>query len=188
VVCGFAVVVLTACGARNGNDDSQELVYGLTLVPSGIDPHIHASAELGIPLRSVYDTLVYREPQLLGFVPGLAEAWTVSEDGLTYTFTLRQDVTFHDGTPLNAEAVRANIERILDPDTASQKAIFMLGPVERVDVLSEYVVAIVLSTPYPPLLDSLSQPYLGMASPAALAEYDNATYQFHQVGTGPLGT
>ena len=122
-----------------------------------LDPHIHASSELGIPLRSVYDTLVYREPQLLGFVPGLAESWEVSEDGLTYTFNLRQDVTFHDGTPFNAEAVRVNLERILDPDTASQKAVFMLGPVERVDVLGEYQVAIVLSSPYPPLLDSLSQ-------------------------------
>lgn len=184
-VCGLAVFVLTACGAGNGKGESQELVYGLTLVPSGFDPHIHASSELGIPLRSVYDTLVYREPQLLSFVPGLAESWTVSEDGLTYTFTLRQDVTFHDGTPFNAEAVRVNIERVLDPETASQKAVFMLGPVERVDVLSEYVVALVLSTPYPPLLDSLSQPHLGIASPTALAEYDNATYQFHQVGTGP---
>jgi peptide/nickel transport system substrate-binding protein len=181
----IALLLLVGCGTRTGGDEPQELVYGLTLVPSGIDPHIHASAELGIPLRSVYDTLVYREPQLLSFVPGLAESWTVSDDGLTYTFELRQDVTFHDGTPFNAEAVRANLERILNPDTGSQKAVFLLGPVTRVDVLSEYQVAIVLSSPYPPLLDSLSQPYLGMASPAALAENDNAIYQFHQVGTGP---
>ena len=182
----LAVVTLSvaACGSPE-DAQPEELVYGLTLAPSGIDPHIHASSELGIPLRSVYDTLVYREPQLLQFVPGLAETWTVSEDGLTYTFNLRQDVVFHDGTPFNAEAVRVNLERILNPDTGSQKAVFLLGPVERVDVLREYQVAIVLASSYPPLLDSLSQPHLGMASPAALAEYDNATYQFHQVGTGP---
>jgi peptide/nickel transport system substrate-binding protein len=185
LIIGIALLVLAGCGSGDDLVEPEELVYGLTLVPSGIDPHIHASAELGIPLRSVYDTLVYREHQLLRFVPGLAEEWTVSDDGLTYTFTLRQGVRFHDGTPFDAEAVRVNLERVLNPDTGSQKAVFMLGPVERVEVLDEYEVAIVLSTSYPPLLDSLSQPYLGMASPTALAEYDNATYQFHQVGTGP---
>ncbi len=165
-----------------------KLVYGLTLSPSGIDPHVNASAELGIPLTSVYDTLVYRaldsetgEP----FLPGLAESWEVSDDGLTYTFHLRRDVTFHDGTPFNAEAVRANIERIVNPETKSQKAVFLLGPFDSVEVIDRYTVAIRLSAPYAPLLDGLAQVYLGMASPAALAEW-GADYQFHQVGTGPF--
>ena len=75
------------------------IVYGLTLQPSGFDPHINASSELGIPLRSVYDTLVYRDPKSLEFVPGLATSWTIAPDGLSYTFALRQGVIFHDGTP-----------------------------------------------------------------------------------------
>jgi peptide/nickel transport system substrate-binding protein len=165
-------------------------VYGLTLSPSGVDPHVNASAELGIPLTSVYDTLVYRVPeskQEAGeqFVPGLAESWEVSEDGLTYTFRLRRDAVFHDGLPFNAEAVRVNIERILDPDTQSQKAGFLLGPIDSVEVIDEYTVAIHLSAPYAPLLDGLAQVYLGMASPAALREW-GADYQFHQVGSGPF--
>jgi peptide/nickel transport system substrate-binding protein len=167
-----------------------KLVYGLTLSPSGIDPHINASAELGISLNSVYDTLVYRT---LGskegagdqFVPGLAESWEVSDDGLTYTFYLRRDVTFHDGTPFDGEAVRANIERIVNPNTQSQKAVFLLGPFDSVDVIDEYTVAIHLSAPYAPLLDGLAQVYLGMASPAALAKW-GLDYQFHQMGTGPF--
>ncbi len=167
-----------------------KLVYGLTLSPSGLDPHINASAELGIPLTSVYDTLVYRAP-LFGqgisdqFVPGLAESWVVSDDGLTYTFQLRRDVSFHDGTPFNAEAVRANIERIVDPETQSQKAIFLLGPFESIDVIDEFTVVIRLSTPYAPLLDGLAQVYLGMASPTAFKQW-GSDYQFHQVGTGPF--
>jgi peptide/nickel transport system substrate-binding protein len=167
-----------------------KLVYGLTLSPSGIDPHVNASAELGIPLTSVYDTLVYRVSDSTAsagkqFVPGLAESWELSDDGLTYTFHLRHDVTFHDGTPFNAEAVRTNIERIVNPDTQSQKAAFLLGPFDSVEVLDEYTVAIHLSAPYAPLLDGLAQVYLGMASPAALAQW-GADYQFHQVGTGPF--
>jgi peptide/nickel transport system substrate-binding protein len=101
------------CSQAGNADEATEVVYGLTLPPSGIDPHINASAELGIPLRSVYDTLVYRDPNTLEFVPGLAEAWTISEDGLTYTFTLKQGIIFHDGTPLDAEAVRINLQRML---------------------------------------------------------------------------
>ena len=168
-----------------------QLVYGLTLSPSGIDPHINASAELGIPLTGVYDTLVYRalDSAIDGtedqFVPGLAERLEVSDDGLTYTFHLRRDVTFHDGTPFNAQAVQANIERIVNPDNQSQKAVFLLGPLDSVEVIDEYTVAIHLSTPYAPLLDGLAQIYLGMASPAALKEW-GSDYQFHQVGTGPF--
>jgi peptide/nickel transport system substrate-binding protein len=90
-------------------------------------------------------------------------------------------VIFHDGTPFNAEAVRVNLERIANPDTASQKAIFMLGSYQRTEVIDEYSVEIRLSRPYAPLLDALSQVYLGMASPAALAKW-GPDYQFHQVG------
>ncbi len=161
------------------------IVYGLTLAPSGIDPHVNASSELGIPLTSVYDTLVYRDPEDGSFVPGLAERWEVSGDGLTYTFYLRQDVSFHDGTPFDAEAVRFNLQRVTSPDLASQKARFMLGPYERAEVADEYTVRIYLSEPFAPFLDALSQVYLGMASPTAVAEWGEE-YQLHQVGTGPF--
>jgi peptide/nickel transport system substrate-binding protein len=161
------------------------IIYGLTLAPSGIDPHVNASSELGIPLTSVYDTLVYQNPETGEFVPGLAEKWEVSEDGLVYTFYLRRGVTFHDGAAFDAEAVRFNLERITSPDLASQKASFMLGPYERMEVVDERTVRIVLSEPFAPLLDALSQVYLGMASPAAVEKWGDE-YQLHQVGTGPF--
>lgn len=162
------------------------IVYGLTLIPSGFDPHIHRSTELGIVLRQVYDTLVYRDPVTREFVPGLATEWNITPDGLVYTFTLRQDVTFHDGTPFNAQAVAANLDRIVDPETASQRARFMLGSYTGHQIVDDYTIRLILNSPYTPLLDSLSQVYLGIASPAALAEYSNNRYQFHQVGTGPF--
>lgn len=164
----------------------RRIVYGLTLVPSGIDPHINQSSELGIVLRQVYDTLVYRDPETNEFLPGLALQWTISEDGLIYTFTLRQDVTFHDGTPFNAEAVAANLDRIVSPDTNSQRARFLLGPYQRYELVDSYTIRLILTEPYSPLLDSLSQVYLGIASPKALSENSLLTYQFHQVGTGPF--
>jgi peptide/nickel transport system substrate-binding protein len=176
--------LLSACSSRP--DGSNALVYGLTLSPTGIDPHLNASAELGIPLSSVYDTLVVFDTAAGLFKPGLARSWEIAPDGLTYTFHLREDVLFHDGTNFNAEAVRANLEYTLDPDHHSQKAAAMIEPLQSVEVIDSYTVALHLSRPYAPLLDSLSQVYLGMASPKALEEWGPQDYQFHQVGTGPF--
>ncbi|MGD8603300.1 MAG: ABC transporter substrate-binding protein, partial [Anaerolineales bacterium] len=179
----FALSLLPACQQQPAAIIT--LYYGLTLAPSGIDPHLNASNELGIPLRSVYDTLVYLDSDSGEFVPGLAQSWSISDDSLTYTFELRQDVVFHDGQPFNSQAVVANFDYIQNPDNLSQKALGMLGPIEAVNAIDEYTVEIVMSEPYAPLLDSLSQVYLGMASPAALEEWGPGEYQFHQVGTGP---
>jgi peptide/nickel transport system substrate-binding protein len=162
------------------------IVYGLTLMPSGFDPHINASSELGIVLRSVYDTLLYRDPKTKEFVPGLALRTEISSDGLTYTFRLRTDVHFHDGTPFDAQAVARTLDRVANPETRSQKALFLLGPYDHYTVIDPATIQIVLKKPFAALLDGLSQVYLGIAGPEALRTLDNDRYQFHQVGTGPF--
>lgn len=172
-------------GCSRTPNDVTTLTYGLTLAPTGIDPHINASAELGIPLDSVYDTLVVQDPESGKILPGLAERWEISPDGRTYTFFLRRDVRFHDGTMFAADDVVANLDYVVNPDHHSQKAVFLLGPFERAEVVDLYTVAIHLTQPFAPLLDSFSQVYLGMASPEALDAWGPAEYQFHQVGTGP---
>ncbi|KPK95396.1 MAG: hypothetical protein AMJ88_00125 [Anaerolineae bacterium SM23_ 63] len=177
------VSIATACSI--GDEKTSTVVYGLTLSPSGIDPHLNASSELGIPLASVYDTLVFRDPETGVFVPGLSENWSISPDGLKYTFYLRRDVTFHDGTPFNAHAVKANLDYVMNPDHHSQKALFMLGSLQEVEIIDDFTVALHLVEPFAPLLDSLSDVYLGMASPTALETWGPTEYQFHQVGTGP---
>lgn len=185
-------VVLAIClilaslstGCTTASPRLRELSYGLTLAPSGIDPHIHASSELTIPLRSVYDSLVYRDPQTMEFIPGLAQEWSISADAKTYTFYLRDDVDFHDGTHFDAFAVKTNLERILNPDNHSQMARALIGPISQIEVVDKYQLSIQLEEPFGALLDGLSQTYLGMASPAALAEWGDE-YQFHQIGTGP---
>jgi peptide/nickel transport system substrate-binding protein len=181
ILLAVVSTLLVSCGEQPSGGS---IVYGLTLTPSGIDPHIDASSELGIPLTSVYDPLVWLAPDG-EFVPGLARSWEVSEDGLTYTFRLRDDVTFHDGTPFNAEAVRFSLERIAAPETQSRKAGGMLGPYERTEVVDDQTVRIHFAEPYAPFLASLSTVYLAMVSPEAVAEWGDE-YQFHQVGTGPF--
>jgi peptide/nickel transport system substrate-binding protein len=191
----FAVLVLgillAACSPSQDEGDCQPprcIVYGLTLNVSGIDPHINRNTELGIVLRNVYDTLLYRDPQTRNFVPGLAESWTISPDGLIYEFKLRQDVRFHDGTAFNAQAVNANFNRIFADSTASQRSRFLLGPISSYELVDAFTFRITMLEPFEPLLDSLSQVYLGIASPTALAQFaeDPLRYQYHQVGTGPF--
>jgi peptide/nickel transport system substrate-binding protein len=184
VVAG--VLALLTAGCSTTAPPQGTLRYGLTLSPTGIDPHLNASAELGIPLSSVYDTLVVQDPATGQFLPGLAESWTISPDGRDYTFHLRRGVVFHDGTPLDAAAVMANLEYTVDPDHHSQKASFMLGPLDQVEALDQDTVALHLAEPFAPMLDSLSQVYLGIASPAALETWGAQDYQFHQVGSGPF--
>lgn len=183
------LLILMACSPQLQSFEPEtrhRIVYGLTLQPSGFDPHVNASAELGIPMRQIYDTLVYRDPNTDEIIPGLATNWTISPDGLVYTFTLRQDVKFHDGTLFNAQAVAANLDRITNPDIASQKAVFLLGPYVGYEIIDDYTISIQLSESFSTLLDSLSQVYLGIASPTALNEYSPNRYQFHQVGSGPF--
>ena len=183
VGASLLVTALVGCG-RSPQISGGSIVYGLTLTPSGIDPHIDASSELGIPLTSVYDPLVWLSADGT-FLPGLAESWEISEDGLIYTFRLRDDVTFHDGTPFNAEAVRFSLDRIADPETQSRKAGGMLGPYDRTEIVDDTTVRIHFSEPYAPFLTSLSTVYLAMVSPEAVSEWGDE-YQFHQVGTGPF--
>jgi peptide/nickel transport system substrate-binding protein len=181
ILLAVVPTLLVSCGEQPSGGS---IVYGLTLTPSGIDPHIDASSELGIPLTSVYDPLVWLAPDG-EFVPGLAKSWEISDDGLTYTFQLRDDVTFHDGTPFNANAVRFSLDRIAAPETQSRKARGMLGPYDRTEVVDDHTVRVNFTEPYAPFLASLSTVYLAMVSPEAVAEWGDE-YQFHQVGTGPF--
>ncbi len=186
VLLAFGLIVISRGRVSAAAPAKHKIVYGLTLMPSGFDPHINSSSELGIVFRSVYDTLLYRDPKTKEFVPGLATRTEVSADGLTYTFKLRTDVKFHDGTAFDAQAVARTLDRVTNPDTHSQKAVFLLGPYDHYTIVDPATIQIVLKQPYAPLLDGLSQVYLGIASPTALQAYDNDRYQFHQVGTGPF--
>src|SRR5260221_2559298 len=165
---------------------AKRIVYGLAVMPARFDPHVGDSYEMGIVLRSIYDTLLYRDPKTRLIVPGLAEKWAISDDGLTYTFTLRKGVVFHDGTPFDSGAVVATLNRITNPVTKSQAALALLGPYDHSVAIDAQTVQIVLKSPYAPLLDALCQFYTGIASPTATKQYDASEYQFHQVGTGPF--
>ena len=112
------VLALASCGGAADIPcelDSRCLRYGLTADIPILDPFHAEAAEAGMIFRQIYDTLVYRRADDHEFAPGLATDWDVSPDGLVYTFSLRTDVVFHDGSRFDAAAVGRNIERIYDP-------------------------------------------------------------------------
>ncbi|HEY7034781.1 MAG TPA: ABC transporter substrate-binding protein, partial [Thermomicrobiales bacterium] len=148
------------------------------------DPHVTSALADYTFLAAVFDRLIELTPDGKLY-PGLATEWTESEDGLTWTLKLRQGVTFHDGTPFNADAVKANFERIVDPATKSQYAVFIIGPFDHVEVVDDYTVAIKMKQRYGRLPSALAVPALGMVSPAAAKQYGQDFGQ-HPVGSGPF--
>src|SRR5215212_2729453 len=115
--------------------------------------------------RQIFDSLVY-SPEPGVSVPWLAESWEISDDGLIYTFKLREDVTFHDGTSFNAEAVKYTFDRMLDPESRSLQTGY-LGPYESTEVVDDFTVAIHLTDPFGPLLANLSHSATAPISPTA---------------------
>ena len=179
-----------ACSAKDAElpcaADRRCLRYGLAADIPLLDPHLTASHQAGIIFRQIFDTLVYRDAGTHRFTPGLAEAWQVSDDGLRYTFSLRQDIVFHDGAPFDAAAVARNFERIYDPQLPADHARALLGPLASYEILDEFTLRLSLSAAYPALLDSLAQPFLSIASPLALDKYNELRHQFYMAGTGPF--
>ncbi|MBS3965689.1 MAG: glutathione ABC transporter substrate-binding protein [Truepera sp.] len=117
-------------------------------------------------------------------VPLLAESHEVSADGKVWTIRLRQGVTFHDGTPFNAEAVKFNIDRFLDPANAFTFR-FLLGRVASVEVVDEYTVRFNLSTTFAPFLAHLTHNSVAIQSPTAIQTFGE-NYRDNPVGTGPF--
>jgi peptide/nickel transport system substrate-binding protein len=109
----------------------------------------------------------------------------LSPDGKTYTFHLRSDVAFHDGSAFDAAAVKFNFERILALGPRSLKARPLLATLDSVEVLDKYTVALHLQQPDGFLLFNLSLPYLAMVSPTAVQRWGDE-YHLHQSGTGPF--
>lgn len=184
------VLALAGCGGSSTRvaceQDSRCARYALTADIPILDPHIAELPEAGMIFRQIYDTLVYRDTRTKAFVPGLAQSWDIAPDGLTYTFHLRDDIRFHDGTTFSAASVAANLDRIVDPAIVSRRARSLLGPFSHYEVLDARRIRLHLHSPFAPLLDSLAQPFLGIASEHALASYDSLRYQFHQSGSGPF--
>lgn len=156
--------------ARAGDSDS-------------LDP-AHTTAGIAFQVfNNIYDTLIAYNANL-EYEGILAESWAISDDGLEYTFTLRSGITFHDGTEFNAEAVKFNFDRLMNPETNAPAAGW-ISPLTETRVDDPLTVTLVLSEPFSPLLGNLCLSYFGISSPTAIEQTGDADYGRNPVGTGP---
>ena len=166
------------------------LVVGQIAEPASMDPHVVTAVNDFRILVNVYDGLVRYKPGTLEVEPALAESWEISDDGTVYTFHLRDGITFHDGSPFDAEAVKFNFDRMLDEshpyhDTGPFPLSFFFSAVEETEVVDERTVRFHLNEPYAPFLSNLAYPTGLIVSPTAVAEH-GADYARNPSGTGPF--
>lgn len=179
---------------------AQTFVVGAPAEPVQLDPAVVVdSVSLGIT-RQLYDTLVRFEGATAAIAPGLAKRWEVSPDGRVFTFHLRPNVKFHDGTPLDAAAVVWNFERWRRSDHPQHANQVKAGQsfeywesqfggfddaavVSMVEAVDLRTVRITLRHPLAPLLANLAIPGFGIASPKAVERW-GTEFGKHPVGSG----
>src|SRR5216110_2434950 len=167
------------------------LVVGLVAEPVNLDPAHVTDLNSNRVGRRIVETLVTFPDESTQVVPGLAESWTISKDGLQYTFKLRSGIKFHDGTPLNAEAVKFSIERQINPNHPASKlgkypfANYFFGNVKAVEVVDPSTVEFVLKEPRASFLAVLTAGAASVVSPTAVRKL-GADYPLTPVGTGPF--
>jgi peptide/nickel transport system substrate-binding protein len=164
--------------ARARQDAANAIVFGVGTDVDELDPRQTDTQEGYIVASNVYDCLVLYDLGATTIRPGLAESWEISDDGLVYTFNLRQGVSFHDGEPFNAESVVTWYNSVDEeaPDNQYDATRmpyikdFIVNWVDTVEAVDEFTVRMTLPAPYAPLLANLAIPIAGIISPTAIAQ------------------
>ncbi len=179
----LGIALLISLGQAQMGGDLVIAMNG-TSEPANLDSQIDPFDTAKVLNNLVTDRLVFILPDG-SFEPHLATGWEISDDNLSWTFTLRRDVMFQDGTPFDAEAVKFNLERILAPETGSAEAATTLGPITAVEVLDDYTVRITHERPWNNFLHALATQGV-MWSPTALAANTPGEFSSKLIGTGPF--
>ncbi len=183
----------SACGspgdggsAASSSGGGDRLTWAIETEPITFNPHQWGQNKARLLVFNQFDALVARNANG-EFVPWLAKSWEVSEDGRTYTFELRDDVTFHDGERFDANAVKANFDKLVEPGYNPAVASIQLAKFKSAEVAGPYTIKITLKEPDGLFLDFLASPLGGQVSPKSLKEAkDLKAGGPDVVGTGPF--
>jgi peptide/nickel transport system substrate-binding protein len=158
-----------------------QIVAALDSDRETLDPHQATGTIDYMVLMHVFDHLIARNPESMKLVGSLAESWK-SVDDLTWEFRIRKGVKFHNGEPLNADAVKFSIERVLDPAQKSYLRDRFKG-ITQVQVIDEFGVRLKTEKPNPVLLERLTN--LAILPPKYVKEKGDAHIAKNPVGSGP---
>lgn len=182
VVLGVAFQNFVGLQKAAANDEGGTLFVAIGADPVGFDPHLTSAYSSFQILENVFSTLVTFDADLQP-QPELAESWSVSEDGSTWTFYLRPGAKFHNGREVTAEDVKYSFERLLDPNSGSVQG-WALGTIDLVEVVDKHTVRIHQHHPFSALLPKLGN-FKGMAI-VPREEVEQGNFAREPVGSGPF--
>jgi peptide/nickel transport system substrate-binding protein len=177
------LAALSLASALAGPASAATFRIAVGVDPDTLDPVQMTTTTVANLVDYVVETLTFIDPD--GKIqPALAESWTISPDGLQVTLRLRRGVTFHDGTPLDAKAVKWNLDRLKDPNL--RVPIRAPYPLKEIEAVDPTTVRVTLTRPSSPFVSALSWTTSGIVSPAAVDKHGNDYKTIvHPVGTGP---
>lgn len=182
-------------------DEPVEFIIGNGAEPESLDPHLISGVPEHRIMMGIFEGLVTPDPETATAMPGVAESWEISDDGTVYTFTLREDAQWSDGTPITAQQFVDSWIRVLDPETAAPyawfPAMFLKGAGEfnageadasavAVRALDDRTFEFETVGPLPYTLDALAHYSFQVVPTHAIEEYGSAwTLPENFVGNGP---
>jgi glutathione transport system substrate-binding protein len=164
---------------------TKDIVFAVASTFTTTDPYDANDTLSQAMAKSFYEGLFGFDKDMK-LIPVLAESYEVSKDGLVYTIKLRKGVKFHDGTEFKADAVKANLDRVTNPENHLKRYGLYNDNIAKTEVVDDYTARITLKTPFSPFINQLAHPSTVMISPAALKRWGNRDIAFHPVGTGPF--
>ena len=177
---GAAALAALAAGPTHA---AKDVVFAVASTFTTTDPYDANDTLSQAMAKSFYQGL-YGFDKDMKMIPVLAESHDVSKDGLVYTFKLRRGVKFHDGTDFKADAVKANFDRVTNPDN-KLKRYSLYNNIAKTEVVDDYTARVTLKTPFSAFVNQLAHPSGVMISPTALQKYGK-DIAFNPVGTGPF--
>ncbi|WP_067506701.1 ABC transporter substrate-binding protein [Actinoplanes sp. TFC3] len=194
LIATVATALLAGCSGGGGTDSAAAgspvsggaLTWGIETEPITLNPHQYAQAKARLLTWNNFEALLTHDDKG-GYLPWLANGYQVSPDGLVYTVKLRSGVSFSDGTPFDAAAVKANIDLLLSDGYAPTVAAVQLKNLKSVDIVDPSTVTYTLKQPDVLILDFLSSPQGAVVSPASLKAAKNLKAGGPELaGTGPF--
>ncbi|MFF2775369.1 ABC transporter substrate-binding protein [Streptomyces sp. NPDC058052] len=183
---------LTACTAAGSGGDAAaprsggRLTFALSSDPTCVDPHQAATNDAMYVTRGLVDSLTDQDPKTGRIVPWIASSWEVGKDASRFTFRLRTDATFGDGTPLDAKAVKANFDAVHALGARSILGSGFLQGYRQTRVVDAHTVEVAFDGPNAQFLQATSTPSLGLLSPASLRRTPEERCTGPLVGSGPF--
>lgn len=188
IVIALTGVILAGC---SGGDNDPNSSGGVLTVANGpgvtcLDPQQLFASNAAAVTRTIVDSLTDQDPETGEIVPWLAESWEVNEDATEYTFNLRQDVTYSDGTAFDAENLQANIDYVQSLEALASRGSTYLSSYLETTVDDEFTATVKFSEPAAQFLIGTATLAFGMLSDDTIAKTPEERCQGDLVGTGPF--